>query len=216
MASQGEVLWYSNYKQSETEWKLWWQKASALIGFLGRMTKPSGMQQRGEREVIKSSRTKIREKIDDRRGEIGLLNKPEWQLLPLIHFLLHTPHLLWNYRAFELHAHSDCSMSAHRHKDNHRKVRPVSIHAVKTEETTEQTKNAHTHWSTCTNVNTITDERATGLLCQAHFTVAYQGQARQACGQPLLVPWVNTATSHAASHTHSLPPNPSHTCRLRD
>lgn len=62
------------------------EREGFLIRFLGRMTKLCGMQWRGEREVIKSSRTKRGRKIVYRRRERGLLNKPGWQGHPLIHF----------------------------------------------------------------------------------------------------------------------------------
>lgn len=51
-------------------------RQSSLIRFLGRMTKLCGMQQRGEREVIKSSATKRGGKTDDRREERGWLKSP--------------------------------------------------------------------------------------------------------------------------------------------
>lgn len=66
---------------------------------------------------------------------------------------------------------------------------------------------AHTH--TNTHKHTITAERAMGCLCQPHFTVAYHGQAYPACGQPLLIHWVNTSTSAAwrLAHTPRVPSN---------
>lgn len=72
--------------------KVWRLRESSLIRFLGRMTKLCGMQLRREREVIKSSRT--RRGGGNRRQtrrERGLLNKPGWQGLPLIHFPFPSP-----------------------------------------------------------------------------------------------------------------------------
>lgn len=42
--------------------------------------------ERGKRSDQELKNEKRGEKIDDRRGERGLLNKPGWQGLPLIHF----------------------------------------------------------------------------------------------------------------------------------
>ncbi len=89
--------------------------------------------------------------------------------------------------------------SGHKHANNAIKaVKPIYRCAQ-----TQQTMHMHIE------TDKITVERATGSLCQPHFTVAYHGQAHQACGQPLFMLWVNTSTSSTGSRTHtsSVPSN---------
>lgn len=171
--------------------------------------------------------------IDDRRGERGLLNEPGWQGLPLIHFPFPTITILrfslppfsitvqpWATCQLYLSAVSgsteglksrwvvalyiltqtpapEAIYTGHANNETYKSFRHIQarLHT-----------HSHTRWHVHTKTHAHTTvERATGCLCQPHFTVAYHGQAYQACGQPLLMPWVNTSTSATWSCAHTLP-----------